>query len=200
MRSSFLAEISSTSSCAFRQRSGRRLRLQQVRDQIAVVYRDPTRTRGTSLAHSANPSRPNATSSRLRSCVRVYTPAPRWKNENGTLGRSARAGLSWPFLRPWILTLGLRLEFSRSAMPMPLLARLLSGSCSCSRFAWPFCTCLSLLMNTTTHTSYFHTDSHAHAWLKSCVCRARIMRHELFPCTHVFVLTLFEYSHFPSLC
>ena len=37
----------------------------------------------------------------------------------------------------------------------------------------------------TPHTSYFLTDSHAHARLKSCVCRARIMCHP-----HVFVLTL----------
>ena len=46
------------------------------------------------------------------------------------------------------------------------------------------CTCLAV--NTTPHTSHFLTELHAHAWLKSCVCRARIMCHP-----QVFVL------HFP---
>ena len=49
-------------------------------------------------------------------------------------------------------------------------------------------------VNTTPHTSYFLTDSHADAWLKSCVYRARIMCH-----LHMFVLTLFDYSTFLSL-
>ena len=49
------------------------------------------------------------------------------------------------------------------------------------------------------HTSHvvFLTDSHAHAWLKSCVCRARITCLESSPCAHVFVPTLFDYSTFP---
>ena len=54
-------------------------------------------------------------------------------------------------------------------------------------------------MNTTPHTSLFLIDLHAHAWLKSCVCRAHIMCHESSPCGHVFVLTLFDYSTFLSL-
>ena len=51
-------------------------------------------------------------------------------------------------------------------------------------------------VNTTPHTSHFLIDLHAHAWLKSCVCRAHIMCHESSP---VFVLTLFDYSTFLSL-
>ena len=50
----------------------------------------------------------------------------------------------------------------------------------------------------TPHVTFF-IDLHAHAWLKSCVCRARIMCHESSPCAHVFVLTLFDYSIFISL-
>ena len=46
------------------------------------------------------------------------------------------------------------------------------------------------------HTSHvvFFSLIHAHAWLKSCVCRARITCHP-----HVFVLTLFDHSTFLSL-
>ena len=54
-------------------------------------------------------------------------------------------------------------------------------------------------MNTTPHTSHFLTDSHAHAWLKSCVSRARIACHDSSSCAHVFVLTLPDYSTSPSL-
>ena len=54
-------------------------------------------------------------------------------------------------------------------------------------------------VNTTPHTSYFLTDLHAHAWLKSCVCRARITCHDSSSCAHVFALTLFDYSTFLSL-
>ena len=54
------------------------------------------------------------------------------------------------------------------------------------------------IVNTTPHTSHFLTDSHAHAWLK-CVCRAHITCHESFPCTHVFVLPLFDSSFLPIL-
>ena len=54
-------------------------------------------------------------------------------------------------------------------------------------------------VNTTPHTLHFLTDSHAHAWLKSCVCRARITCHDSSSCAHVFVLTLFDYSIFLSL-
>ena len=43
-------------------------------------------------------------------------------------------------------------------------------------------------------TSHFLIDLHAHAGLKSCVCRAHIRCHP-----HVFVLTLFDYSTFLSL-
>ena len=42
-------------------------------------------------------------------------------------------------------------------------------------------------VTTTLHTSHFLTESHAHAWLKSCVWRAHTMCHP-----HVFVLTLFD--------
>ena len=54
----------------------------------------------------------------------------------------------------------------------------------------------------TSHVTFFsvlHNYLNAHAWLKSCVCRAHIMCHELSPCAHVFVLTLFDYSTFLSL-
>ena len=54
-------------------------------------------------------------------------------------------------------------------------------------------------VNTTPHTSHFLTVSHAHAWLKSCVCRARITCHDSSSCAHVFVLTLFDCSTFLSL-
>ena len=56
------------------------------------------------------------------------------------------------------------------------------------------------IVNTTPHTSHFLIDLHAHAWLKSCVCRAHIMCHESSPCARVFVLTLFDYSTFLSHC
>ena len=55
----------------------------------------------------------------------------------------------------------------------------------------------TVCVNTTPHTSHFLIDLHAHAWLKSCVCRAHIMCHESSPCAHVFVPTLFDYFHFP---
>ena len=58
---------------------------------------------------------------------------------------------------------------------------------------------LFTIVNTTPHTSHFLTDSHAHAWLKSCVSRARITCHDSSSCAHVFVLTLFDYSTSPSL-
>ena len=45
----------------------------------------------------------------------------------------------------------------------------------------------------------FLTCLHAHAWLKSRVCRASITWHESSPCAHVFLLTLFDYSIFLSL-
>ena len=45
----------------------------------------------------------------------------------------------------------------------------------------------------------FLTYLHAHAWLKSRVCRASITWHESSPCAHVFLLTLFDYSIFLSL-
>ena len=43
-------------------------------------------------------------------------------------------------------------------------------------------------VNSTLHTSHFRTDLHAHAWLKSCVCRAHITRHVSSSCAHVVVL------------
>ena len=52
----------------------------------------------------------------------------------------------------------------------------------------------TVCVNTTPHTSHFLTELHAHAWLKSCVCHARIMCHP-----HVFVLALFDHSTFLSL-
>ena len=41
-------------------------------------------------------------------------------------------------------------------------------------------------VNTTPHTSHFLVQLHAHAWLKSCVCRARITCHDSSSCAHVF--------------
>ena len=50
-----------------------------------------------------------------------------------------------------------------------------------------------MCVNTTPHTSHFLNDLHAHAWLKSCVCRAHIMCHESSPCAHVFVHHVLSY-------
>ena len=54
-------------------------------------------------------------------------------------------------------------------------------------------------VNTTPRPSHFLIDSHAHAWLTSCVCRARITCHDSSSCAQVFVLTLFDYSTFLPL-
>ena len=59
--------------------------------------------------------------------------------------------------------------------------------------------CNTKIVNTTPHTSHFLVQVHAHAWLKSCVCRALITCHDSSSCAHVFVLTLFDYSTFFSL-
>ena len=48
--------------------------------------------------------------------------------------------------------------------------------------------------------SLFHSDLHAHAWLKSYVWRAHITFHESSPCAHVVCSdTLFDFSTFLSL-
>ena len=52
-------------------------------------------------------------------------------------------------------------------------------------------------VNTTPHTSYFLTDSHAHAWLKMRVCCPHITCHVSSSCG-CFDLTLFDYSTFLS--
>ena len=49
-------------------------------------------------------------------------------------------------------------------------------------------------VNITPHTSHFLAHLHADAWLKSRVCRARIICHDSSSCAHVFVLTLFDFS------
>ena len=54
-------------------------------------------------------------------------------------------------------------------------------------------------VNTTLHTSHFLVQLHGHAWLKSCVCRARITCHDASSCAHVFVRTLFDYFIFLAL-
>ena len=55
-------------------------------------------------ALSVNPSRANATLSRLKSCSRGCTPALHWRLGNGALCRFARAGLSWASLCSWTQT------------------------------------------------------------------------------------------------
>ena len=54
-------------------------------------------------------------------------------------------------------------------------------------------------VNTPPHTSHFLVQLHAHACLKSCVCRARITCHDSSSSAHVFVLTLVDHSTFLSL-
>ena len=80
--------------------------------------------------------------------------------------------------------------------PMTLLSYVLSGLLKSSVVVAVTNTSTSHrtldLVNTTLHTSYFVTDSHAHAWLKLRVCRAHTTCHP-----HVFCFDFLPLLHFP---